>query len=37
VEPRWLCRHSSGLRFRSEIEGRLGREPDMLRRANTTA
>jgi hypothetical protein len=34
---RWLCRHSSGIRFRAEIEARLGREPDMQRRANTTA
>jgi curved DNA-binding protein CbpA len=34
---RWLCRHSSGLRFRAEIEARLGREPDMQRRANTVA
>ncbi|HEX6128122.1 MAG TPA: DnaJ domain-containing protein [Candidatus Limnocylindria bacterium] len=34
---RWLCRHSSGLRFRAEIEARLGREPDMQRRANTIA
>jgi curved DNA-binding protein CbpA len=32
---RWLCRHSSGLRFRSEIQRHLGYEPDMERRANS--
>ena len=32
---RWLCRHSSGLRFRAEIQRHLGFEPDLERRANS--
>ncbi len=34
---RWLARHSSGLRYREEIRGHLGPEPDLERRANTIA
>lgn len=34
---RWLCRHSSGLRFREAIVRMIGREPDMERRANSVA
>lgn len=31
---RWLCRHSSGLRFREQIQRVLPQEPDLMRRAN---
>jgi curved DNA-binding protein CbpA len=31
---RWLCRHSSGLRFRAQIQRVLPPEPDLMRRAN---
>lgn len=34
---RWLCRHSSGLRFREAIVRVLPREPDLERRANSVA
>jgi len=34
---RWLCRHSSGLRFRDAISRVLPREPDLERRANSVA
>jgi len=34
---RWLCRHSSGLRFREAIARALPREPDLIRRANSVA
>jgi curved DNA-binding protein CbpA len=34
---RWLCRHSSGLRFRDAIVRVLPREPDLERRANSVA
>lgn len=34
---RWLCRHSSGLRFREAIARLLPREPDLERRANSVA
>jgi curved DNA-binding protein CbpA len=34
---RWLCRHSAGLRFRSEIQQHLGYEPDLHRRASATS
>jgi curved DNA-binding protein CbpA len=34
---RWLCRHSSGLRFRDEIMRVLPREDDLERRANSVA
>ena len=34
---RWLCRHSSGLRFREAISRVLPREPDLVRRANSVA
>lgn len=34
---RWLCRHSSGLRFREAIARALPREPDLVRRANSVA
>lgn len=34
---RWLCRHSSGLRFRDAISRVLPREPDLQRRANSVA
>lgn len=34
---RWLCRHSSGLRFRDAIMRVLPREPDLERRANSVA
>lgn len=34
---RWLCRHSSGLRFREAIARVLPREPDLDRRANSVA
>jgi curved DNA-binding protein CbpA len=34
---RWLCRHSSGLRFRDAISRLLPREPDLQRRANSVA
>lgn len=34
---RWLCRHSSGLRFRDAITRVLPREPDLTRRANSVA
>lgn len=34
---RWLCRHSSGLRFRDAIARVLPREPDLQRRANSVA
>ena len=34
---RWLARHSSGLRYRDEIRGRLGVDPDLERRANAIA
>lgn len=34
---RWLCRHSSGLRFREAIIGVLPSEPDLERRANSVA
>lgn len=34
---RWLCRHSSGLRFRDAIFRVLPREPDLERRANSVA
>jgi curved DNA-binding protein CbpA len=34
---RWLCRHSSGLRFREAIARVLPREPDLQRRANSVA
>lgn len=34
---RWLCRHSSGLRFRDAITRVLPREPDLERRANSVA
>lgn len=34
---RWLCRHSAGLRFRAEIQGHLGPDPDLSRRASATA
>lgn len=34
---RWLCRHSSGLRFRDAIARVLPREPDLERRANSVA
>lgn len=34
---RWLCRHSSGLRFREAIARVLPREPDLVRRANSVA
>ena len=34
---RWLCRHSSGLRFRDAIMRVLPGEPDLGRRANSVA
>jgi hypothetical protein len=34
---RWLCRHSSGIRFREAIARVLPREPDLQRRANSVA
>jgi len=34
---RWLSRHSSGLRFRDEIQRLLPAEPDLTRRANSVA
>lgn len=34
---RWLCRHSSGLRFREQIQRILPADPDLSRRANTVA
>ncbi len=34
---RWLCRHSSGIRFREAIARVLPREPDLHRRANSVA
>lgn len=34
---RWLCRHSSGIRFREAIARALPREPDLVRRANSVA
>ena len=34
---RWLCRHSSGLRFREAIVRVLPPEPDLERRANSVA
>ncbi|HSK93889.1 MAG TPA: DnaJ domain-containing protein [Candidatus Angelobacter sp.] len=34
---RWLCRHSSGLRFRDAIARVLPREPDLDRRAKGVA
>lgn len=34
---RWLCRHSSGLRFRDAIVRVLPAEPDLERRANSVA
>lgn len=34
---RWLCRHSSGLRFRDAIARLLPHEPDLERRANSVA
>lgn len=34
---RWLCRHSSGLRFREAIVRLLPREADLERRANSVA
>lgn len=34
---RWLCRHSSGIRFRDAIARLLPREPDLQRRANFVA
>ncbi|MGH2446026.1 MAG: DnaJ domain-containing protein [Candidatus Limnocylindria bacterium] len=34
---RWLCRHSSGLRFRDAIARVLPSEPDLERRANSVA
>lgn len=34
---RWLCRHSSGLRFREAISAVLPAEPDLVRRANSVA
>lgn len=34
---RWLCRHSSGLRFREAIARVLPHEPDLQRRANSVA
>lgn len=34
---RWLCRHSSGLRFREAISAVLPAEPDLMRRANSVA
>ncbi len=34
---RWLCRHSSGLRFREAIVRVLPTEPDLHRRANSVA
>ncbi|HEX7172626.1 MAG TPA: DnaJ domain-containing protein [Candidatus Limnocylindria bacterium] len=34
---RWLCRHSSGLRFREAIARVLPSEPDLVRRANSVA
>lgn len=40
VDPdylRWLSRHSSGLRYRDQIAGLLGNEPDLQRRANSVA
>lgn len=34
---RWLCRHSSGIRFRDAIARVLPREPDLERRASSVA
>jgi curved DNA-binding protein CbpA len=34
---RWLCRHSSGIRFREAIARALPREPDLQRRSNSVA
>ena len=34
---RWLCRHSSGIRFRDAIARVLPREPDLQRRASPVA
>lgn len=34
---RWLCRHSSGIRFREAIARVLPREPDLQRRASPVA
>lgn len=34
---RWLCRHSSGIRFREAISRLLPRDPDLQRRANSVA
>jgi curved DNA-binding protein CbpA len=34
---RWLCRHSSGIRFREAIARVMPREPDLERRASSVA